>query len=126
MQSGQLGLGRCRKFAAASWPTAAPRQPCYPIALSLCCHPALTAPVPPRASPSLPPSLFPSLPLAFNRWASYQILQPRWVHVPYLRAVHMVTCKMLGEYFDAIQPDLVVSARHSQCVGRLQGNTWKV
>lgn len=72
------------------------------------------------------PSLFPFLPPAFNRWASYQILQPRWVHVPYLRAVHMVTCKMLGEYFDAIQPDLVVSANHSQCVGRLQRNTWNV
>mmetsp|Transcript_13700 Transcript_13700/g.29410 ORF Transcript_13700/g.29410 Transcript_13700/m.29410 type:complete len:529 (-) Transcript_13700:874-2460(-) len=42
-------------------------------------------------------------------WLSYVLLQPKWVHVPYLRAVGLFISKRLHQAFDKFQPDLVVS-----------------
>mmetsp|Transcript_33368 Transcript_33368/g.99359 ORF Transcript_33368/g.99359 Transcript_33368/m.99359 type:complete len:576 (-) Transcript_33368:456-2183(-) len=46
---------------------------------------------------------------SFLWWASYVVMQPKWVHVPYLRAAHAFIGKAIGEAFDRFNPDLVVS-----------------
>ncbi|GAX80944.1 hypothetical protein CEUSTIGMA_g8379.t1 [Chlamydomonas eustigma] len=46
---------------------------------------------------------------AFLWWFSYVVMQPRWVHSPYLRLVHSLVSKRLNTAFNELRPDLVVS-----------------
>lgn len=46
---------------------------------------------------------------SFLWWLSYTTMNPRWVHVPYLRLIHMFVSKAMSRAFNTIKPDLVVS-----------------
>ncbi|KAG1673872.1 hypothetical protein FOA52_012897 [Chlamydomonas sp. UWO 241] len=41
--------------------------------------------------------------------ASYMLMQPKWFHVPYLRAMHAAVARSLNKALADINPDLVVS-----------------
>ena len=71
----------------------------------------------PPSSLSPPPSRLYTGPLrsysvlvrhAFLWWLSYVVMQPKWVHVPYLRITHAIVSKSLNKAFNTLRPDLVV------------------
>ena len=46
---------------------------------------------------------------SFLWWASYQVLQPRWVHGPYMALAHALCARTVGAAFAKYDPDLIVS-----------------
>ena len=40
-------------------------------------------------------------------------MQPKWVHVPYLRTIHMFVAKSLNQALNTLKPDLVVRRREA-------------
>ena len=71
---------------------------------------------------SSPPHVDPPSPLPHHgRWASYVFMQPKWVHVPYLRTIHMFVAKSLNQALNTLKPDLVVRGRETCGYGRVHG-----
>ena len=48
-------------------------------------------------------------------------MQPKWVHVPYLRTIHMFVAKSLNQALNTLKPDLVVRGRETCGYGRVHG-----